>query len=176
MWISSQGSPDESWIALYFLIKNPACQIAPYSFIFLQTLPMSGYTLGFLPAEISAYFALISSLITSSSIFSCPSPRIALCVTSYMLDLLCTKQISTLPCQGCSPYGNSGKYRHWFGARSSLKPLCDVRNIQRLWHQTLLLYTDWSFFWKSKSSFTHTWGQGQGLLLCLHSSNTIVQN
>lgn len=86
-----RGVPAESCVALYFLIKNSACQTAPDSSLFLQTLPTSVYSLCFLSAEISAYFTWISSLLTGSSAFPCPSPRTVLRVTSYPLGLLCSQ-------------------------------------------------------------------------------------
>ena len=91
VWISSWDSPGEHCLALYFLIKSPACQIAFFLFLCPQSLPMSDYSLGFLSTEISVHFTLISSLITGGSVFSCPSPRTAHCVTSYMLGLLCSQ-------------------------------------------------------------------------------------
>ena len=57
----------------------------------LQSLPMSDDSLGYLSTEISVHFTLISSLITGGSVFSCPSPRTAPCVTSYTLGLLCSQ-------------------------------------------------------------------------------------
>lgn len=86
---------------------------------------------------------LISSLITCSSPFSHPSPRIEFSMSLLILWACCaSKLIFTFPCQGCNLHGNSGStevFRNSPETRSSLKPLCDLRSIQMFRHKTLLL-------------------------------------